>query len=1053
MAEYSATPSCEALETIVESFERARATMPSTDLGDYLPCAEDPQYLEVLVELVRSDLEFSFQEERPRPLRHYLEAFPELSGDADALRDVAFEEYRLYFRAGQPQKAEDYAARYAIDTSNWPSWTQRDRLPLDRVSESQQAELATTWASQPRLSTAESDSCGDTGNTFPDVGSMFGDFELVDELGRGAYGRVFLARQGDLASRCVALKVTVERNAEPQRLAELQHTNIVPIYSVHQVGRLQAVCMPFLGSATLADVRRELWTRGTPATGQQVVQAVNGQRQWGPLGHGIEELPSNGTEADENTPVNHQQLLELNYADAIVWLLARTADGLAHAHERGVIHCDLKPANVLISDDCTPLILDFHLSTSASGRGRDAAFVGGTLPYMAPEQIEMLCTGGTVTPACDVYSLGVILFEMLTGRSPFPLRRGHPEDVVGQMLVDRDSPPPSIRDLNPALSPDVAAITARCLSPDPRGRYASARELQADLERHLKDLPPRYARSTSLAERVRKWSRRHPRLASATTIGSCAAVALCVLVAGLVVGQQRLAAANARESLREFREALTRAEPPLVTNNAELGFLSQSIQDAAQLLRVYQADTSNVWREEAPYTLLDAAGRRSFAEGITELRYLSAVSSLRIAPRVASEEEARQLRLQAGHFLELAKTHFKRTPRALLIQQAKLASAKGEFDRAQSLNELAAVTRIKGKFERYLLAFAGGSHGTDDSLLNQVLRDSPRNPVVQYVCGNLLIDLDQLSRAEACYTTALTLAPDMVLPRLFRGQLCEMNGRYVEALKDFDEVLRNRPDWPDALFNRALVAYKQGRLQDARDDLDAGLELRPNSTKALLNRAKIRRQLGDLKGARRDREDGLASEPTDWKGWLMRGIAQLPESPDLALRDFRRAAELNGDSPEPWMNIASLLSEKMHDLPGAIDAMDRAIESGTPCARRFANRAILHARVGNRKAALTDVRSALELSRSPEILFRACGIYAQTSRQVAADGDVAIRFLIDAAWNDAKLVLKHIESDADLEPLHGHPEFRRTVSDLKRAFRKRPPPARPQPAAFTDAKL
>ncbi len=89
---------------------------------------------------------------------------------------------------------------------------------------------------------------------FPDVGTTFLGFRLIDELGRGAFGRVYLARQGDLAGRMVALKVSTEMSGESQTLAQLQHTNIVPIYSAHRVGPLQAVCMPFFGRTTLADV-------------------------------------------------------------------------------------------------------------------------------------------------------------------------------------------------------------------------------------------------------------------------------------------------------------------------------------------------------------------------------------------------------------------------------------------------------------------------------------------------------------------------------------------------------------------------------------------------------------------------------------------------------------------------------------------------------------------------------------------------------------------------------------------------------------------------------
>ena len=117
------------------------------------------------------------------------------------------------------------------------------------------------------------------GVTFPEVGGDFCGFKLIAELGRGAFGRVFLSHQGDLADRPVALKVSTEIREESQRLARLQHTNIVPIYSFHRQGSLQAVCMPYFGSATLADVASELSRRDSmPASGKMVASAVHDVR-------------------------------------------------------------------------------------------------------------------------------------------------------------------------------------------------------------------------------------------------------------------------------------------------------------------------------------------------------------------------------------------------------------------------------------------------------------------------------------------------------------------------------------------------------------------------------------------------------------------------------------------------------------------------------------------------------------------------------------------------------------------------------------------------------
>src|SRR5262249_56183347 len=110
----------------------------------------------------------------------------------------------------------------------------------------------------------------------------------------------------------------------------------------------------------------------------------------------------------------------LDYVQSVLWLVARLADGLAHAHDRGILHRDLKPANILLSDEGQPMLLDFGVAEDTK-LGAAAARVGGTLPYMAPEHLDAVQGGpGRVTAGSDVYSLGVILYELLTGRHPFP---------------------------------------------------------------------------------------------------------------------------------------------------------------------------------------------------------------------------------------------------------------------------------------------------------------------------------------------------------------------------------------------------------------------------------------------------------------------------------------------------------------------------------------------------------------------------------------------------------------------------------------------------------
>ena len=144
-----------------------------------------------------------------------------------------------------------------------------------------------------------------------------------------------------------------------------------------------------------------------------------------------------------------RRLRGLGYVPAVLWLVARVADGLAHAHERGILHRDLKPANILFADDGEPLLLDFNLAADTKLRiHASAAMVGGTLPYMAPEQLAAFRDGRTAVDArSDLYSLGVILHELLTGQHPFPVHRGAMGDILPAMIADRSDPPAFAREV------------------------------------------------------------------------------------------------------------------------------------------------------------------------------------------------------------------------------------------------------------------------------------------------------------------------------------------------------------------------------------------------------------------------------------------------------------------------------------------------------------------------------------------------------------------------------------------------------------------------------
>ncbi len=324
---------------------------------------------------------------------------------------------------------------------------------------------------------------------------QFGDYELLECIGHGGMGIVYKARQVSL-NRTVALKMiragthappaAVQRfQIEAEAAAKLDHPNIVPIHQIGIYHGQHFFSMKFVEGRNLA----------------QEMSARDGSSHEAGIGRVADGTPS------MKSAVRQQQT-------AAARLMATIARSVHYAHQHGVLHRDLKPSNILLDPGGHPYLTDFGLAkilehdVGVSG-SKD---VFGTLSYMSPEQ----AAGARMTTATDVYSLGGILYELLTGRPPF---LGATYAEIFQQLAEREPSHPC--SVNPRLDRDLATICLRCLEKDPLRRYRSAGDMADDLERWLRH-EPILARRASVVLRARRWTRRNPAVATLLVVLSAA---------------------------------------------------------------------------------------------------------------------------------------------------------------------------------------------------------------------------------------------------------------------------------------------------------------------------------------------------------------------------------------------------------------------------------------------------------------------------------------------------------------------------------------------------
>jgi serine/threonine protein kinase/Flp pilus assembly protein TadD len=729
----------------------------------------------------------------------FLAEYPELWDHPEAAIEVIYEETCLRREFGEEVDRKNLLDRF-------PQWRTQLEILLD-------SDLIPEPKPEP---------------LFPNVGETLGEFRMLAELGRGGQGYVFLACQPSLSDRPVVLKLTAcDDGREHLSLARLQHTHIVPLYSVETFPdrNLRALCMPYFGSATLRQILDELADIPLARrTGRHLFDALGRIQERIPV-----RLPTRG-------PVR-QMLARANYVDAIAWVGASLAEALQYAHDRELIHLDLKPSNVLLAVDGQPMLLDFHL-TQKPIHPEDPLpdWLGGTPVYMSPEQKAAVAAAQNGQPVpvvvdgrADLYALGVMLYEALGGQLPY--RPG-------------ESPP--LFRCNPLVSVGLSDIIHKCLAPAAAERYAQAAHLAADLQRHLTHRRLLGVHNRSLLERWRKWRCRQP-----YTFPLVALFLVCLVVAGVAGSFQRV---NLEQQREQARVLLERSQEYLQQGNYRDAFtalhqglaLSDGPLNDPDLRKEFQ---TALRRAELGQTVRDL---HQFARRV---RFLYGVDGLPRANLRALEEGCRPFWAQRRLILERLGQQAipganPRQIRTDLLDLAILwtdlrvrlaAPDEAASVRREALEVLAQAEELFGPsavlcYERQHYAAALGLAKEETPA---VLTPASHTAWEHYALGRSFLRAGQLERAAAELTEAVRQEPGGFWPNFYRGMCAYRLEHYGEAVEAFNICIGASSDSAACFYNRGLANTAREHLEEARIDYDHALKLDPRLAQAAVNRGMI----------------------------------------------------------------------------------------------------------------------------------------------------------------------------------------------------------------------
>ncbi len=781
-------------------------------------------------------------------------------------------------------------------------------------------------------------------------GATVGDFEIVRLLGEGGVARVYLARQRPL-DRLVALKVSANAGDEGRTLASLEHDHIVQVFAEQVVDGRRLMAMRYVPSVTLARLLELLESADrSRLTGRDLIAKLD--REIG--------QPTMTQDA-----AARDKVAELDFVHSCCHVMLGLARALEHAHRQRVLHRDIKPANVLVAHSGRALLMDFNIAerraaavdvanaSSARDRSPDPAsslstweragvradgartprpdadssraepqVFGGTPAYMAPEHLSAMALQTAaqreqVDERSDIFSLGVVFFELLAGHHPF--RVIGPETplaaALNQMLADRLQGSPSISSSVVAVTPGIQSILAKCLAPLPHERYQHATELAVDLERFLDDRPLRFAADPSLRERTGKWWRRNPGVRVAALAGTTVLVAVLgasawsdarrLNRADTLLAQARtsLAAEDSRGARRRLDEAIQSLASPVgvlryfggesrrttaraaakqlavAVAQAELRLfqrLADSSRAGVQLtpeasplgdtpaaidpLNLFEVLTRDNWRERPRFLALDAEQQTEAEELVTELLLGRAQAAIIFAQPNASPNSVRSAAID---LLGRVPPRFQATPAI-----ARLHGDADQFPKPRPAAPAAPPTDWS-EFDAYFMAVREANEGRFDAAINYFLaardRCDDNGHALRYWSHFQHADCAMRAKrpreALAQYGACIGLRPDIAWAYHNLGLIYGADKDFQLALEQFDLAVRCDARLASAHSNRGAVLKELKRYDDAVAACTEAIRLGMHAPKPYCNRGSARIHLGDRAGAIEDFKKAIKLDP------------------------------------------------------------------------------------------------------------------------------------------------------------------------------------------------